>query len=404
MRGSQLLRGRLLRHRAFPVPPTPPPSSSTQPHSLPHPTARHRPNSSWTASNNAVEELATSPVTPVTLSYLLELGKTRNALESARFLHQELPKRLARRVRALQKLPFIVGVNPYIRQVYQLYYDSFEILRSIPPPVDEASQAEFSETLSDLVGSHQDVIPQLAKGFLECGKYMTKEGAASFLDGMIHARIGIRVLAEHHIALQEDVTGWIGIVNTHLSPYQLLKKTSDYVTELCEFHYGSSPEFVFNGNTDTAMAYISVHLEYIFMELLKNACRATVEWSDKTRRADHPPVEITIGQGKEDITIRIRDQGGGISASEMLRVFDYSYTTVPKTDVEDSNIFASQSRLSMQASVGGPIAGLGFGLPMSRIYAKYFGGALELKSVAGHGLDVFLRVPSITVSNLETKI
>ncbi|KAI8853730.1 branched-chain alpha-ketoacid dehydrogenase [Chytridium lagenaria] len=324
------------------------------------------------------------------------IGKTRNALESARFLHQELPKRLARRVRALQKLPFIVGVNPYIKKVYQLYYDSFEILRSIPEPVDEVSQAEFSDTLSDLVGSHQDVIPQ----FLECGRYMTKENAAAFLDGMIHARIGIRVIAEHHIALQEDVPGWIGIINTRLSPSHLLKSTSDYVQELCEMHYGTSPDFVFNGHVDTNIAYISVHLEYVFMELLKNASRATVEWSHKIGREMHPPVEVTIGQGKDDIWIRIRDQGGGISANEMLRVFDYSYTTVPKTELDDdNNIFASQSRLSMQASVGGPIAGLGFGLPMSRIYAKYFGGALELKSIAGHGLDVFLRVPNITITN-----
>ncbi|KAJ3216079.1 hypothetical protein HDU67_009959 [Dinochytrium kinnereticum] len=357
-------------------------------------------SSTWRTSNNAVEDLASSPITPVTLSYLLELGKTRNALESARFLHHELPKRLARRVRALQKLPFIVGVNPYIKKVYQLYYDSFEILRSIPQPIDEVSQAEFSDTLGDLVSSHQDVIPQLAKGFQECGKYMTKESAASFLDGMIHARIGIRVLAEHHIALQEDVPGWIGIVNTRLSPVALLKSTSEYVQELCEMHYGTSPEFVFNGHVDTSIAYISVHLEYIFMELLKNASRATVEWSHRTSRSAHPVIEVTIGQGKEDISIRIRDQGGGIPTHEMLRVFDYSYTTVPKTDLDDdNNIFASQSRISMQASVGGPIAGLGFGLPMSRIYAKYFGGALELKSIAGHGLDVFLRVPSITLTN-----
>ncbi|KAJ3102139.1 hypothetical protein HDU97_000781 [Phlyctochytrium planicorne] len=349
--------------------------------------------STWRSSNNAVEDLATSPITPVTLSYLLELGKTRNALESAKFLHNELPKRLARRVRALQKLPFIVGVNPHIKRVYQLYYDSFEILRSFPEPVDEVSQGEFSDTLSDLVASHQDVIPQLAKGFLECGKYMTKESAASFLDGMIHARIGIRVLAEHHIALQEDVPGWIGIVNTKLSPVSMLKSTSEYVQELCEMHYGTSPEFIFNGHVDTAIAYISVHLEYIFMELLKNASRATVEWSHKHGRSAHPKIEVTIGQGAEDISIRIRDQGGGIPAHEMLKCFEYSYTTVPKTELEDQNIFASQSRLSMQASVGGPIAGLGFGLPMSRIYARYFGGALELKSIAarGHAMMVELK-------------
>ncbi|KAJ3187260.1 hypothetical protein HK101_009411 [Irineochytrium annulatum] len=340
-------------------------------------------------------DAAQAPISPVTLSYLLELGETRNTLESARFLHHELPKRLARRVRALQKLPFIVGVNPYIKSVYTLYTDSFETLANMPQPVDDQSQADFAKTLSDLVASHQDVIPQLAKGFLECGKYMTKENATAFLDGMIHARIAIRVLAEHHLALQEHVPGWIGIINTRLSPSTLLRSSSDYVQDLCEINYGTAPEFVINGHSETVIAYISVHLEYIFMELLKNAYRATVEQSLKLGRKEHPPVEVTIGEGKEDVTIRIRDQGGGIPPHELQRVFEYSYTTVPMTETDEGNIFASQSRLNMQTGVGGPIAGLGFGLPMSRIYAKYFGGLLELKSVGGHGLDVFLCIPNI---------
>ena len=33
----------------------------------------------------------------------------------------------------------------------------------------------------------------------------------------------------------------------------------------------------------------------------------------------------------------------------------------------------------------GTIAGLGYGLPMSRLYAKYFGGSLDFKSLDGWG-------------------
>lgn len=49
------------------------------------------------------------------------------------------------------------------------------------------------------------------------------------------------------------------------------------------------------------------------MELLKNAMRATVEYSQRTGRLEHPEVEIAICNGKEEVIIRIRDQGGGIS-------------------------------------------------------------------------------------------
>ena len=35
----------------------------------------------------------------------------------------------------------------------------------------------------------------------------------------------------------------------------------------------------------------------------------------------------------------------------------------------------------------------GFGLPLARIYARYFGGDLTLKSMEGHGVDCYLHVP-----------
>jgi len=39
-----------------------------------------------------------------------------------------------------------------------------------------------------------------------------------------------------------------------------------------------------------------------------------------------------------------------------------------------------------------PMAGLGFGLPLARLYARHFGGDLDIVSVYGHGADVYLRL------------
>ena len=36
------------------------------------------------------------------------------------------------------------------------------------------------------------------------------------------------------------------------------------------------------------------------------------------------------------------------------------------------------------------MAGLGFGLPLSRLHARYFGGDLEIVNVQGYGADVYL--------------
>lgn len=42
---------------------------------------------------------------------------------------------------------------------------------------------------------------------------------------------------------------------------------------------------------------------------------------------------------------------------------------------------------------------LGIGLPMSRIYAEYWAGSLELHSLEGYGVDVFLQIPKLGNKN-----
>merc|ERR1712046_537078 len=37
-----------------------------------------------------------------------------------------------------------------------------------------------------------------------------------------------------------------------------------------------------------------------------------------------------------------------------------------------------------------PLAGYGFGLPLSRLYAKYLGATVEIQSLPGFGTDVYL--------------
>jgi len=97
--------------------------------------------------------------------------------------------------------------------------------------------------------------------------------------------------------------------------------------------------------------------------------------------------------------------GGGVPYDQMSQIFEYSYTTVPNgEDDESGNIFALQGKLAVQQSLGGPMAGLGFGLGTSRVYAKYFGGSLSLMSLYGYGSDIFLKLKNIGTTNLSMKI
>ncbi|CDH59781.1 mitochondrial pyruvate dehydrogenase kinase [Lichtheimia corymbifera JMRC:FSU:9682] len=376
---------------------------------------------------------ANRPIKPVTLSQLVRFGQPPLNHESlhacAQYARMELPVRLARRVRAFQTLPFIVGTNPYIKEIYKLYYESFESLEPYSRyRTTGDDDIEYSEKLKDLVDRHADNIPTLARGFLECKQYMHRDDVAAFLDDMIHARIGIRLIAEQMIALvgqkqqqqssSSPENNYIGIIDTKLNPAKLAKSCSEFVAELCEFNYGMHPETILDGHVDATFTYIPVHLEYILTELIKNAQRATIEHAKRKRDMstvnsgdddDHaalPPIQITISHGKEEIGIRIRDQGGGVAENDLNRVFEYSYTTVAKAsdDHDPNNIFTGISEMALQSGIGGPLAGLGFGLPLARMYARYFGGSFTLVSMNGYGCDVFLKLKHIDQSMAELEI
>jgi pyruvate dehydrogenase kinase 2/3/4 len=67
--------------------------------------------------------------------------------------------------------------------------------------------------------------------------------------------------------------------------------------------------------------------------------------------------------------------------------------------VNDANIHDISSERP-ESSLG-PLTGrppnlrLGIGLPMSRIYAEYWAGSLELHSLEGYGVDAFLQIPKL---------
>uniref|UniRef100_A0A8C0Z8C2 Protein-serine/threonine kinase n=1 Tax=Cyanistes caeruleus TaxID=156563 RepID=A0A8C0Z8C2_CYACU len=53
--------------------------------------------------------------------------------KSARYLQQELPVRIAHRIQGFRNLPFIIGCNPTILHVHELYIRAFQKLSDFPP-------------------------------------------------------------------------------------------------------------------------------------------------------------------------------------------------------------------------------------------------------------------------------
>lgn len=309
--------------------------------------------------------------------------------------------------------------------------------------LDEEHQ--FGDVLADLVQTHTNTIPVLARGFLECRKYVSPEDVTSFLDTHLRARIGTRLIAEQHLALhfasqpvseqpknsseppkpKESIpSNYIGVIDTALQPAKIIRLCEDFVGEICELKYGVRPRLEIGGEPEAAFAHIPVHVEYIITELLKNAFRATIESGN-----EREPIEVTIAaapdvpshersmQGDGDrgieldeamgypnpssqsITIRIRDRGGGIPPEVLPHIWSYSFTTFSDMDFGGSEDGPNgMDALNTIATSGGhlsSIAGLGYGLPLSRAYAEYFGGSIAVQSLWGWGTDVYLTLQGV---------
>jgi hypothetical protein len=99
-----------------------------------------------------------------------------------------------------------------------------------------------------------------------------------------------------------------------------------------------------------------------------------------------PPIRVVIVKGKEDVTIKVADRGGGIPRSKNSSIWKFAHSTA--TD-EDGTSFD----FGVGEMTGTKIRG--FGLPLARIYARYLGGELTLKSTEGYGLDAYLHLPRL---------
>ncbi|CAN9377577.1 unnamed protein product [Alternaria alternata] len=271
--------------------------------------------------------------------------------------------------------------------------------------------------------------------------------------------LSLHFSSQPHCDVMHDVDenpGYIGVIDTRLRPARIVDHCANVVGEICELKYGVRPTIVINGEPDYEFAHIPVHLEYIITELLKNAFRATVESGmerepievtiaplpelvPEDRRSENvedvrnkkienedqgnvdqvsqrftgnnsptsPPPDSNILPLKHStpgVTIRIRDRGGGISPDNLSHIWDYSFTTFNDAQATSTLSGGNNSANGMDAlnafsGAGGDgvnsLAGLGYGLPLGRAYAEYFGGGIAVQSLWGWGTDVYLSLRGV---------
>mmetsp|Transcript_1155 Transcript_1155/g.1361 ORF Transcript_1155/g.1361 Transcript_1155/m.1361 type:complete len:397 (-) Transcript_1155:1109-2299(-) len=381
---------------------------------------------------SSILRLTQKPQTPVSMKALLDSGagrllgrrnSMRNSqlesqpsnpvpikklalLQTASFLRREMPIRFAHRIRDLEKLPYELSSMPSIKGIQNDYLRSADEILNIREGYD--SDEETRQVLMNIFSRHGDTLVEVARGLQEfktspsgmqvlggTNDLSDLSEVHSWLDRFFISRIGIRTLLGHYLELSEQIENpkknYVGIICRKTSPYDVCLTATRDAQYMCERQYGESPEVEVLGRIDLTMAYVPSHLYYILFELLKNSMRAVVEHhSNSGIIGSLPDIRVVIADGEdnEDVAIKISDYGGGIPRSISKKIFSYLFTTAGPVspDLEGLEDFGREN----------PLAGLGYGLPISRAYLRYFGGDLVLMSMEGHGTDSFVHLSRLT--------
>ncbi|XP_064835885.1 pyruvate dehydrogenase (acetyl-transferring) kinase isozyme 2, mitochondrial-like isoform X1 [Oncorhynchus masou masou] len=342
---------------------------------------------------------------PLSMKQFIDFGSA-NACEKTSFvfLRQELPVRLANIMKEIDFLPDKLLSTPSLQLLQSWYATSLmEIVGFLEKePDDKKILKKFTETLVNIRNRHNNVVTTMAQGVVEYkdafgSDPVTNQNVQYFLDRFYMSRISTRMIMNQHSLIFDGSANpahpkHIGTIDPDCDVTEVVKDAFDSSKMLCEQYYLTSPEIDLTQvnakgpDQPLRIVYVPSHLYHMLFELFKNAMRATVETHEMALHL--PPVKVRVSLGSEDLTIKISDRGGGVPLRKIERLFSYMYSTAPSpVDIDNSR--------------NAPLAGFGYGLPISRLYAKYFQGDLQLYSMEGYGTSAVIYLKALSSESVE---
>ena len=352
------------------------------------------------------------------------------------FTHRELPILLAHLIKVVEKFPNGLNSMPRVQAVRQILEATFKSVVHSSVPVCRASEKAFLEIVEKRDEAHKPIVEHLAEGVKELRNLLIKHRAAlgsravmerrgldqnavlqANLDYFYFLYLRTTFLMRQLIQLMNATNshGVVGIVDTQCDLKDLCRSAISKASEICTMEVGDCPDIqlICDKTEDIVLPLLADHLQYIVIEMLKNSLHATVKTHLKRDETgfvtcdDMPPVVLKIiGGDSEYATISVEDQGGGIKRSDMTSIMCYTYSTAgdlakamaqsrPKRECEEPEHLLMGMAEKKDPSEGHsptPLAGYGFGLPMSRVYARIFGGDIITASVEGYGTRVLIYI------------
>uniref|UniRef100_A0A667XIK4 Protein-serine/threonine kinase n=1 Tax=Myripristis murdjan TaxID=586833 RepID=A0A667XIK4_9TELE len=343
-----------------------------------------------------IEHFSKFSPSPLSMKQFLDFGSI-NACEKTSFvfLRQELPVRLSNIMKEINLLPDKLLTTPSVQIVQSWYIQSLmEILEFLDKnPDDHKVLGEFVDALVTIRNRHNDVVPTMAQGIIEYKEVfpqdpVTNQNIQYFLDRFYMSRISIRMLINQHTLIFDGATNpvhpnTIGSIDPQCQVTEVVQ--GKYGRWNCVTFFFSSSHVGNKKSQPISIVYVPSHLYHMLFELFKNAMRATIECHENSNNL--PPIQVMVSLGGEDMSIKVSDKGGGVPFRRIENLFSYMYSTAPAPQIGD------HTRT--------PLAGFGYGLPISRLYAKYFQGDLQLYSMEGYGTDAVIYLKALSTDSIE---
>jgi len=334
--------------------------------------------------------------------------------------------RFAQRVKLIEDLPAWRNKSN-IAHVRGMYVTSFKELRLSSP----SDREQFATQIQVIKDRHSQT-NLLVGGFKEYSdaNELPEDRINEWLDRFFALRVSTNMLMSQYLqissrplrlqldsvsfeaALRHDFdlehNPYRSYVDPVCQPSNIAQNAAELVQRLCRLRYGVAPRITVENRGGEAFPFVPRYLFYVLSELLKNSVVATVEThlgdqyieEDQHEKEESlPPVTVLVSGDSNVCSVRVSDEGGGIAVQQLRHVWSYLYTTAEPIEqtVSRQGVDAPEDlrRLrhaqdDMTYLIGSPLAGMGCGLPLSRLYARYLGGDIELQTLPRHGTDVFV--------------
>ena len=110
-------------------------------------------------------------------------------------------------------------------------------------------------------------------------------------------------------------------------------------------------------------------LSKILFEILKNSCKATIDYSINKYENLISDIIIELTETDNEFIFKISDEGGGFKRENIENVFSYLYKCNYNNNIDKT------------------ISGWGHGISLARLYSRYLGGDLILTPYENYGCD-----------------